>query len=286
MKIIFPILAILCYGISPVIQKSALKRISLPNLFTVHGITIFFVYISIFVLFRDHPINNGIIWAIFSGISSVVGFLFYYEALKKGRASVVTAVSSSYALFTVILSVIFLKEKIFMKEIIGIILIIIGIVNLELINVKSKDEENKEFGVREGIFTVIAMLCWGAWAFFTKTAVAETGEINTLMVFGVMALVVFPIYATLIKKKSESPEKNHSWKIGILIAIISVLVIGTASFSFYFSVEHYRISILTPLVSMYPAVTVITSIIFIKEKVTFLQIFFIILIIFGVILLS
>ena len=98
MNIVFPILAILFYGISPVFQKIALKKIPLQVQFLIHGITIFIIYSLIYLFFHDKPIDKDVIWAVCSGLCSVVGFIFYYEALKNGNASIITAITSEFPL--------------------------------------------------------------------------------------------------------------------------------------------------------------------------------------------
>ncbi len=287
MNIIFPIMAIFFYGLSPVFQKSALKRIPLPHLFFIHGFVIFILYSIIYILLHDKPIDGNIIWAVFSAVSSAIGFIFFYEALKVGNTSIVTAISSAYALFTVLLSTIFLKEKIILIEIVGIAIIILSIISLNLSHLKNNNGKKKEdFNWQSILFPLLATICWGAWGFFSKKAVNQTGEINTLLVFGIIAFIFFPIYGFIKLDRTKKIQFTKDYKLGILIGIISVFVVGTASFSFYFSVQFYRIAILAPIVSIYPGVTLIFSILFLKEKINFKQIVFILLIIFGVILLN
>ncbi|MCK4665189.1 DMT family transporter [Candidatus Dependentiae bacterium] len=287
MNIIFPIMAIFFYGLSPVFQKSALKRIPLPHLFFIHGCVIFILYSIIYVIFHDRPIDGNIIWAVFAGVSSLIGFIFFYEALKVGNASIVTAISSAYALVTVLLSMIFLKERITLIEIGGIVFIIFGIVSLNLSQLKNNNgKEKKVFNWKGILFPLLAAICWGAWGLFSKKAVSLAGEINTLVVFGIIAFIFFPLYGFIKLDRTKKIQFTKDYKLGILIGILSVCVVGTASFSFYFSVQFYRIAILAPIVSIYPGVTLIFSMLFLKEKINFKQIIFILLIILGVILLN
>ncbi len=68
------------------------------------------------------------------GVSMVEsGLIVYYIAISKGLVSVVTPISSVYVGITVILALIFLKEKIKGLQIFGIILSFIGIILLGLV---------------------------------------------------------------------------------------------------------------------------------------------------------
>lgn len=57
-----------------------------------------------------------------------IGTLFVYLAFSLGKASLVSPVSSSFAAVTVILAVIFLREKLTKTQVIGIILAVLGII--------------------------------------------------------------------------------------------------------------------------------------------------------------
>ncbi len=57
-----------------------------------------------------------------------VGMLFYYLAISKGLLSIVTPISSSYTVITIILSWIFLKDKINKIQWFGITLSVLGII--------------------------------------------------------------------------------------------------------------------------------------------------------------
>jgi transporter family protein len=57
-----------------------------------------------------------------------VGVLFLYLGFNVGKASLVSPISSSYVVLTVILAVLFLKEKISRTQLMGVILAAVGIV--------------------------------------------------------------------------------------------------------------------------------------------------------------
>jgi|GEM_PF-351960 len=58
---------------------------------------------------------------------SVIGQIFFYYALKNGNASLATPVAGSFPLLTFIGGVIFLKEKITVQRVFGVVFIITGV---------------------------------------------------------------------------------------------------------------------------------------------------------------
>lgn len=70
--------------------------------------------------------RKGWLFIILSGISTGLSWLCYFKALQNGEASIVFPIEKLSVLVAVIFSWIFLKEKVTIKSIIGLILIVIG----------------------------------------------------------------------------------------------------------------------------------------------------------------
>ena len=66
------------------------------------------------------------IFIILSGLSTSLSWLFYFKALSLGEASIVFPIEKLSLVVSILISVLFLKEKINKKQTIGIIIIIIG----------------------------------------------------------------------------------------------------------------------------------------------------------------
>ncbi len=70
--------------------------------------------------------TKGGLFIILSGLATGASWLCYYRALSTGPASVVVALDKLSILFTIILSYVFLKEKLTKKSLLGLILIVTG----------------------------------------------------------------------------------------------------------------------------------------------------------------
>ncbi len=90
--------------------------------------------IALIVKYKNILITDSrvILYAIIAGVFVVVGSLVLYYALYKGKASIVVPLSSIGPAITVILSILFLGESLTINQIIGIVLIIIGIILLSI----------------------------------------------------------------------------------------------------------------------------------------------------------
>ena len=77
---------------------------------------------------ETHPM--GILYALLTGITGVLGTLFYYAAASKGQISIVVSLTALYPLITILLAIIFLNETLALKQIVGLCFAVAAIVLL------------------------------------------------------------------------------------------------------------------------------------------------------------
>lgn len=72
--------------------------------------------------------RQGIFWAFLTGILGGVGNIFFFQALVKGgKASIVAPVTALYPMITVLLALVFLKERLGRLQWIGLLLAFVAI---------------------------------------------------------------------------------------------------------------------------------------------------------------
>ncbi len=74
-----------------------------------------------FLGFRFEISIQGIIYGLLAGLTGGGGVIFFYYALKYGKASVVVTLTALYPLFTILLSFLFLKEEITFRQAVGMV---------------------------------------------------------------------------------------------------------------------------------------------------------------------
>ena len=77
---------------------------------------------------ETHPM--GILFALLTGITGVLGTLFYYSAASRGQISIVVSLTALYPLITILLAIIFLHETLTLKQVVGLCFAISAIVLL------------------------------------------------------------------------------------------------------------------------------------------------------------
>lgn len=133
--IIYALLSLIFSALTPIFGKIGIENVE-SNLGT--SIRVFVVVISawliLFIKKKYKEIKNinksEIKYIIISGITGGSSWLLYYKALQNGITSAVAAIDKLSVLVAVILSYFIFNEKMKVKEVIGLILILIGTIGL------------------------------------------------------------------------------------------------------------------------------------------------------------
>ena len=113
---------ILTWGVWGVFSKlaSTYVRPRQTLLFQVVGVVAFGLVVLSMERFHIEWSPQGFGWSAAAGFVNFVGFLAFFAAVEKGKVSTVIAMSSLYPVITIVLSVLFLHEKISSREGLGI----------------------------------------------------------------------------------------------------------------------------------------------------------------------
>jgi len=279
--ILFGIIAMLSWGVADFFAaKSVRKSGVFKTYFWIQAISLA-VYSLIFLLFFEFPAISLMTFALivicaFIGITTVMSF---YKGLQVGIVSIISPIAASYAVVTVILSLIFLNETITAFHAIGITFVIFGAILAsfkfhDLIRLKVK---NVAAGVKYAVF---AMLGWGVLMVLVDVLVSGLGWFFPILFIVTVEICYLLIYSGITKKSISFP-KNIALFV-ILAGILEVI----AFLSFGFSITSENVAIVAPIISAFPAITIILARIFFKEILELNQKIGIAAVLMGLVLLS
>ena len=131
MWVIFALLAAVSAGAVVVLTKAGLKDLDSSLAFALQSIMILLVAWLVIIFqgnFKDVSNIHGRVWLflIAAGILTATSSLLSYHALKLGEASFVTAIERLSLVFSVLLAVWFLKDKLNWQSVLGIVLMVGG----------------------------------------------------------------------------------------------------------------------------------------------------------------
>lgn len=284
LSILFGLVAMLSWGTGDFLAAISSRKIgSLKTYFWMRIAGTILASLYLFQTKEKFPLELNLIFPLFlSALLEVIATLSFYKGLSIGLLSVVSPISSSWAMVTAILAVIFLKEVFSIVELLAIGLIILGIwlVSSDLKLSLSK-KINLKKGGKEGL---IAMFGWGLMAFlFIFASKNYGGWYLSIMIMRVFTILLVSLFSAFFKKNLVIKKKNFS----ILKLILPIgLFDALGFFSLNFGSLIGQASIVSPISSSFSVITVILGIVFLKEKLITSQIFGILSVIAGIVILS
>lgn len=205
------------------------------------------------------------------------GNVLLFRALKEIEASRFTIIFSSRAIFTILASSVLLGELLTVKEFLGVVLIIAGIIYVTKVSLKLSLQKGE-------VLALLAAICFG---------LATTNDRVLLRSFEVYPYVALAFIAPAIFTASVFPKSLRNMS-GFLrkslllkMLILSVIYSGSA-ITFFFALKlSSNSSQLASINQLVTVVTVLLSIIILKEKQELIRKFFASIISFiGLLLLS
>jgi bacterial/archaeal transporter family protein len=71
---------------------------------------------------------TGLLFALLSGVCGAVGMLCFAQAIKLGNAAIIVTLTATYPAFTVLLSLVLLREQISLLNAVGVLLVMLGVI--------------------------------------------------------------------------------------------------------------------------------------------------------------
>ena len=193
--------------------------------------------------------------AFLAGALTCVGNIAYYHALNaSGKAATVVPLTALYPLVTIVLAVVWLKERLNRIQLVGLVL---SLGAIYLFNVTSVE------GVmnRWLMFSLIPVTLWGVSGLLQKISTNDiSGELSALWFLAAFVPVAGVL---LFLQPLDKPVSGKTW---LLVAALG----------FFFSIGNFALlaafasqgkaSIIAPLAGLYPVVSVPIAILLFGER--------------------
>ncbi len=195
--------------------------------------------------------TKSIFYGLMIGFTGSGGTVLLFEALKLGPAFIIFPIISLSPILTVILSIIFLKEKASKQSWIGIVIALIAIFMLSY----SKPDGIDIKGYLWLVFSILIFVMWGVQAYFMKLA-NETMKAESIFTYMAITAVVLIPLAILMTDFHQ--KINWGFNGPYLTAIIQIMnAIG--ALSLVYAMRYGKAIIVTPMTALYPIITIILS---------------------------
>jgi uncharacterized membrane protein len=222
---------------------------------------------------------ESVIWLLILIPVGLLPFITFYEGLRVGNASLVGTIAGSFGSLVVILSVIFLGERINTAQVISMVIIFTGVIlsSLNFNNLKAK-----QILTDKGIpYALISFFLWGIYFTFIKIPVRNFGWFWP----SYFSWCGFPLILLFMKVKSVKLQFIKGNKYLIFVTINALLQI-LGLFSYNLASTKGQTAIVAPIASSYPVLFAVLAYFVFKDRLSKQQVMGVIITLTGIIFLS
>jgi drug/metabolite transporter (DMT)-like permease len=259
----YSLLAILAYGVWGAVSSLASEHVSALTLQIVSTLGLFPVALVLAFspnLGRGDHRARGILLALLTGLIGGTGNLALYQTLRAGgNASLVFPLTGMYPLVTIVVARFLLKERLNRIQVFGIALALIAVYLFSAQPGASGLSSWRDLFSSWMLYALLTLVLFGMSCITQKLATrCISDELCTIFFtigFVPLALLVWA---------AGSPSWNltgRDWVLGIAVG----LLMATGTLALFAAFRRGEASVVTPLVALYPLVTVILAVVFLHE---------------------
>ena len=180
-----------------------------------------------------------------SALLVVSGFCFL-QALKYGEPTVVGTITGSFVAIVVILSIVFLHEKLIPAQAAAITVIFVGLL---LSNISVSALKNREVKPSKGTaYAILAMLGWGVYFTFIKVPIERVGWFPAEFIAGISGPIIIVLAAWYMHR--TIPKLSHGG-VGLPMTVAALLAaIGTNASNIAY--QYGNVAVVAPITGSYP----------------------------------
>jgi transporter family protein len=265
----YTLLSIVLWGIWGIIAKMADAAHVQPMTLQVVS-TIGVVPASLLLIaspgFRNNKnVPRGIAFAFTSGLAASCGNLaFFYSLNHGGAASVVAPLTGMFAIVTLVLSVLFLRERINAVQVVGMFISLVAVYLFSI-----PDDADIQSSLRSlthnlaqpwMFYALVALVLFGLASILQKIA---TNHISSELSTVGFAIGFIPVALFLLTQ--HLPFEMLTARGWILSLVLGVLI-GVGGLALFAAYRDGKASIVTALYALYPALTVALAVPLFRES--------------------
>ncbi len=286
-SILLALCSLTIYGLTQVIAKAAIGGLDSTRMVAINFIVSVPIYVLLFicavVLWGGYLDNlEYVLYGLVGASTARGGYYIYLEALERGSVSMVGSVTAAFPAITVMLAVTMLGERLVLLNGLGITIIITSMVILSLLH--GKPSNGLGFNRSSLALSIATLLIWGVGGIFIKMA------LEVLPLMGYLGLYVFvlpPVALVFLHHKGATRKVFiPRWTVPVIGAIVVAELWQLGYFAETGAVSVGAASVVFPLISAYPIVTILGARVFLKERLTRLEWAALTMVVVGVILTS
>lgn len=287
-SVVLALVSLMIYGSTQVIAKAVVKNLDATSMVALNFVISIPIYVFLLgcsIVFWGEYVDHleYVLYGLIGASTARGGYYIYLEALEKGSVSMVGSITAAFPALTAIIAVTMVGEPITIINGTGITIIIASMVVLSFSHGRHL-EGTSGFSRTALLLSLTTFFIWGVGGIFIKLALEGLPQMAYL---GLYPLILPPIaFAYLRHKKAPREVLFPKWTVPVIGAIIVAELWQLAYFAETGAVSQGSASIVFPLISAYPVVTIVGARLTLKERLTKGDMILLAAVLFGIVLTS
>jgi drug/metabolite transporter (DMT)-like permease len=268
-SVLLALCSLIIYGLTQVISKKVVGSISATSMVAVNLWVTFPIY-AVFLAGAFLTLDviglplEYIVYGLIGAVTARGGYYLFLESLEKGSVTMVGSITAAFPAITAALAVTLLGESLSAVNALGVVTIIGSMVALSYSHGDSS--EVSEFPRAALMLSIAVLLIWGFGGIFIKLALTELPLIAYL---GLYVFILPPLaFAYLRHRRATRSVVFPKWALPVIGAAIVAELWQLGYFAETAAVSEGAASIVYPLISAYPVVTIVTAHFVLRERVS------------------
>ncbi len=252
-------------GITAILSKCGIKNVNSDVATAIRtSVVLVFAWTIVFVTGAYETLSEidprSLIFLVLSGIATGASWICYFKALSLGEVSKVAAVDKSSVIFSVLIAIAVFPAERRLWWVKLICLAAVGAGTWLMTEIKRSEEKTKTtwffFALLSAIFAAITSV-------LSKLGMENVNsDCATAIRTGIVLIMAWLI---VFAKKETGLVKEVNQK-DLLFLVFSGISTGISWLCYFYAIQHGQISVVVPIDKLSIVITVVFSVIFLKEK--------------------
>lgn len=271
MWIIMAILSSVFAALTALLSKAGLKNTNSNVATAVRTfVVLIFAWAIVFITGTYKDIGQisvkSLIFLILSGLATGASWICYFKALSIGEVSKVAAVDKSSVVLSVLSAIIIFPEERGRWWVKLICLAAIAVGTLLMIDFKKGSGEDKKSRFAWLIFALFSAIFAAATSILAKVGI---DGVNSNLATAIRTCVVLVLAWVIVFAKREFKYVKQLNVKHVIFLIASGIATGASWLCYYYAIANGQVSVVVPIDKLSILLTVLFSVIFFKERLSF-----------------
>lgn len=252
-------------GITAILSKCGIKNVNSDVATAIRtSVVLVFAWAIVFVTGAYETLSEidprSLIFLVLSGIATGASWICYFKALSLGEVSKVAAVDKSSVIFSVLIAIAVFPAERRLWWVKLICLAAVGAGTWLMTEIKRSEEKTKTtwffFALLSAIFAAIISV-------LSKLGMEN---VNSDCATAIRTGIVLIMAWLIVFAKKETGLVKEVNKKDLLFLVLSGISTGISWLCYFYAIQHGQISVVVPIDKLSIVITVVFSVIFLKEK--------------------